>query len=131
MMIPSRSLTATEIVENTVSEAHRKKRSEQMKEEYPNYVPVFIKYWDSDNIYRNIIHHDVPFLKLLFIIRQKRKISPTLGLMSLIEKDRDPKTGDISTLQVPTTQNMGQISEKYLHSDGFLYLNVCTENVFG
>lgn len=126
-----RTLYATEIVENTISEEMRIKRSKQINEQYPDYVPIFIKYYDNDGIYRNIIHKDIPYMKLLFIIRQKRNILPTMALMSLIEKERNPDTGKISVVQVPTNQTVGEIAENYLHSDGFMYINICTESVFG
>lgn len=126
-----RALSATEIVENTISEESRIQRSRQIGEEYPDYVPVFVKYYDCDGIYRNILHKDIPYMKLLFIIRQKRKISPTMGLMSLVEKERNPETGKIQAFQVPTNQTIGQIAENYLHSDGFMYINICVESVFG
>lgn len=124
-------LTATEIVENTISMENRIKRREQFKKEYPNYVPVFIKYYDSDCIFRNILHKDIPFTKLLFIIRQKRRIKPSIGLMSLIELEREYDTGNIQCLQVPTNQTIGELAMRFLHSDGFMYINITQENVFG
>jgi hypothetical protein len=54
-----------------------------------------------------------------------------MALMSLIEKERNPDTGKISVVQVPTNQTVGEIAENYLHSDGFMYINICTESVFG
>lgn len=124
-------LTATEIVENTISVESRMRRRDQFKKEYPEYVPVFIKYYDSDSIFRNILHKDIPYTKLLFIIRQKRKIRPTVGLMSLVELERDMDTGIVRAMQVPTNHNMGELSRMFSHSDGFLYLNITQENVFG
>lgn len=125
------TLTATEIVENSISIESRMKRKTQFKTEYPDYVPVFIKYYDSDIIFRNILHNDIVYTRLLFIIRQRRSISPTMGLMSLIEYDRNKETGKIRSVQVPSSKTMGELARDYLHDDGFLYINITIENVFG
>lgn len=127
----SRTLTATEIVENTISINNRMSRMEHFKIEYPDYIPVFIKYYDSDSIFKNILHKDIPYVKLLFIIRRRRRIKSGTALMSLVEKERDEQTGNIECAQVPTNMTIGEIAEKYLHKDGFMYINICTENVFG
>lgn len=130
-MFGQNTLTATEIVENTISVEKRKMRREQFKVEYPDYVPVFIKYYDSDSIFRNILHKDLPFMKLLFIVRQRRMICPTLGLMSLIELERDEETGRVNCIQIPSSQTIGALAESFLHRDGFMYISITTESVFG
>lgn len=126
-----RILSTTEIVENTIDESCRIARGNQINNEYPDYVPVFVKYYDSDSIFRNILQKDIPFIKFLFIIRKKRRISPSIGLMSLVEKERDAETGKVGVFQVPTNMTIGKIAEKYIHKDGFLYINISTESVFG
>jgi hypothetical protein len=122
------TLTATEIVEKSISIENRYRRKKKFTEEYPDYIPVFIKYYDSDSIFTNILHKDIPFMRLLFIVRKKRSISPSTGIMTLIEYE---DAGEIRSVQVPAGKTIGEISHDYLHNDGFLYLNIMTENVFG
>lgn len=131
MLMFSQLLYATEIVENTISKKDRCRRSQTMSREFPSFVPLFIKYYDSDIIHRNLVGKEIVFSKLLYTIRKKRNILPTTAIMSLIEKERDDTTGKISTIIVPSTETVGDIAERYKHSDGFLYISVCCENVFG
>lgn len=51
--------------------------------------------------------------------------------MSLIELEREYDTGNIQCLQVPTNQTIGELAMRFLHSDGFMYINITQENVFG
>lgn len=125
------SLSTTEIVENTISMEYRIERKDRFMQDYPDYIPVFIKYYDSDSIYRNILHRDIQFMKLIYVVRERRKISPTIALMTLIERERDIETNEISCINAPGCSTIGEIANKFMHKDGFLYLNVTTENVFG
>ena len=54
-----------------------------------------------------------------------------MALMSLIECERDKVSGQFKSFQVPFSKTIGELALDYLHDDGFLYINVMTENVFG
>ena len=127
----SNILSTTDMIENTISMENRTIRSKQFKKDYPGYIPCFIRYYDSPCIYRNIIHGDVHFTKFLCIIRKKRNINATTGLMSLIEKERDVTNGRVSSFQVPCNLTIKELADRYLHADGFLYISIMVENVFG
>lgn len=123
------TLSTTEIVEKNTSLDDRLKRKNKFEVEYPEFVPVFVKHYDSDVIHRNILHRDIPFTKFLYLIRSKKQIPSTVGLMSLVEVQKEDNS--ISYIQVQSSMTIGELGSKYLHEDGFLYLNITIENIFG
>lgn len=94
-----------------------------LKNKYPNHQPCFIRY--QGKISRHLLPKEQLYSFLLFTVRKSRQIDPKIGVMSLIET---PK-GD--TIAPSGASTIGDIAEKYKHTDGFCYIEFVNENVFG
>lgn len=128
-----KSITTKELVENTVPLEKRIHRSNYFKTEYPNSVPIFVQYHTRQSIHRYVVPRDNNFGHLLIAFRRKLSLRSSVGIISLVEKEQLGDRGDkrIACFQVSTSTSIGELADKFLHDDGFLYINITTENVFG
>lgn len=118
-------LTTTELVERTVPLSKRRQRVEYFSKEYPESVPIFLQYTENQELHRYVVPKDNHFGHLLVAFRRKFQLKSTYGLMCLIENDEG------KTYQISTSSSIRSLADKYLHNDGFLYITVTKENVFG
>lgn len=113
-------------VERISAPEERKRDMEYISQKYPCHCPVFVRYGaKSETVWRHLMPEDKAFTMLIFVIRKSRKVPPTIGLSFVIESP----TG--SHIQCPGAMTFKDIREKYGHPDGFLYINVVEQNVFG
>lgn len=119
--------TVTSIVEGSITPETRRSRSMFLARERPGYVPVFLKYHVSNELYRYLIHRDT-YVSYLLIAFRKRIKSSSAAIIPLIER----KEGDVvHSLLVSSTWTLGYLYDEYCHDDGFVYINLTRENVFG
>jgi hypothetical protein len=125
----SMTCTTTKLVEANVSLEKRRESARFFKNgEYPNSVPVFVQY--KGVIHRYIVPIDNNFGHLLMAFRHKLSLKSTVGLISLVEKPPN-MMGIVKSYQVSLSMTMGLLAIEYLHEDGFLYVNITPEHVFG
>lgn len=120
-------ITTTELVERTIPLSKRLHRSKYFKEHYAGSVPVYIQYGNTGVLHRYIVPGENNFGHLLVAFRRKTVLKPSEALMSLIEVPGD----EIKSVQATTNSTMNELAERHLHPDGFLYVNIVAENVFG
>lgn len=122
-------VTTTKLVNDHVPIEKRYNRSRYFKREYPDSIPIFVQY--KYNIHRYLVPRDNNFGHLLIAFRRKLSLKSSMGLISLIEKQDEDNSDVVKSYQLATSQTIGELSERYLSDDGFLYINITTENVFG
>jgi hypothetical protein len=68
---------------------------------------------------------DKKFSVLIHKVRKTRQVPPSVGLAFLLET---PRGGQI---QIPASMDFGRLTREFAHEDGFIYINVVEQNVFG
>jgi hypothetical protein len=121
-----RSVSLKTVVGNISSPEERQRDLEYIRTKYPQHAPVFVRFGaKSETVWRHLMPRDKAFTMLIFVIRKSRRVPPTVGLAFLIETE----TG--SHVQAPGVMTFEEVGEKYAHEDGFIYINVVEQNVFG
>lgn len=127
--------TATERSAASIPLDKRLHRSRYFKEHelYKDSVPVYIQFKKTDKPYKYIVPGDVPFGSLMVAFRRKNVIRPSEALMAMVEYAAvdDDGTPCIRGMQVIASTTIRRLADDYLNEDGFLYVTVATENVFG
>ena len=108
---------------------HRKKESNRILKTHKDKVPVIIskasKICPISILDKNkfIVPNDLTVAQFLFVIRKHLpSIKPHEGLFLYLEGSNDmPITSD----------SMKSVYERYVHEDGFLYIKISGESVFG
>jgi GABA(A) receptor-associated protein len=86
--------------------------------------PIFKK-----NINRYIVTSNLTMTQFLSILRKKINFSQNESLTLFVEIYNDKKL--INSILAPLTSSVESIYNNYKDEDGFLYLKVVKENVFG
>ena len=88
-------------------------------------VPILCCVEGHSKIHKYLLHKNLTCHALMTRIRCRLSIRPYQGLIFMIE--------DQNQNQIMITGNMSidEISTKYIHTDGFLYVNIAKENIFG
>jgi hypothetical protein len=121
--------TTLETVEKIIPEESRRKRTKYFNKKRPGFRLVLLKYQDTgDTIHRYLLHEDTKVGYFLVAFRKRHRLKPSVGIITLVETRRQDK---IKSYQISTVEKVGELYNKYHHSDGILYLNVTLENVFG
>jgi hypothetical protein len=115
-------------VHENVTLEKRLHRARYFKQEYPDSVPVFVQYDNNKQIHRYLVPRNNTFGHLLIAFRKKHSLTSAVGLISLVEVSID---NQVKCYQVSSTHKIGDLADEYLHDDGFLYINITTENIFG
>jgi GABA(A) receptor-associated protein len=89
-----------------------------------NIDSMFIK-----NINRYIVTSNLTLTQFLSILRKKINFSQNESLTLFVEIYNDKKI--INSILAPLTSSIGSIYNNYKDEDGFIYLNIVKENVFG
>lgn len=118
-------VSCTEKVEKSQSFENRVKRFNYFKQNKPGFIPVYVCFEDVNDIQRYIIQDDVQFIKLLLAVRKKMNLKPSVGLFCIVEDSK--RNG----LMVKPTDIIKDLHNKYKHEDGFLYISIRFESVFG
>ena len=93
----------------------------------PDYVPVFVyapvSYSQRVKLRTNkyVVKRDMQMGKFLYFLRDSSNVSMASGLLIFTDQ------GELPTL----TLTVGEVYERYKDTDGFLYLQVVTESMFG
>jgi GABA(A) receptor-associated protein len=119
--------------------ADRKKQTKTIIDKYENKCPIYLTYDKEIIIDKEIINKkqfnkyivtsDINLGQFLLIVRKKININVNESLALFIEIYRNDKL--TNTILAPTSCSIGEIYSINKDQDGFLYLNLIKENVFG
>jgi len=106
----------------------RKKRSNSLLLKYPDKYPVILeksnrdKYLPKMEKTKLLVSHDMTVATILQLLKKNIKVNEhTAVYISVANKN----------LILSGSQSITYIYDNYKSDDGFLYLEYCTENVFG
>lgn len=102
----------------------RSGESIRVRNKYPNYFPVIVQRFgtgipDIDK-HKYLVPNNLTIGQFIYIIRNRIKLSSEKALFVFIN-NTIPPTGDL----------ISTIYDKYKDEDGFLYMFISGENVFG
>ncbi len=113
--------------EDTTSFEERIKKSSSILKKYNNMVPILLEKNKSDKILKSNIHkskyiipRDTTISHVLVILRERLDINSSQSIYISCNKNI-----------IPGSYSLGELYDKHKKSDGFLYLEYCSENVFG
>lgn len=116
----------------------RKKQSEKILNKYQDKCPIYLSFdsnitlkeeKDKRNLNKYIVTTDLTLGQFLTIVRKKINFTPIESLTLFIEEYINDKLK--STILATNSSTIGEIYHKNKDLDGFLYLKVAKENVFG
>lgn len=103
----------------------RKQESAQVKAKYPNRCAVIVYSNDSRlpefEKYKYLVPDDLTVAQFMQIVRKKIKLSPEQAIFMYVADNVLP----------PTSATLASIAKDHIDEDGFLYINIVGENVFG
>lgn len=123
-------LTTTELVKQTVPMETLVSRQRYFAKEYPTHVPAFVQFNSNSIIHRYVLPRDSTFAHFMIAFRRKIQLKSSESLMPLVEKE-EIGTQTIKCFQATTGRTVGDIAKEYIHSDGYLYINMTLQNTFG
>ena len=107
----------------------RRDKAERIYITYNMFVPVYASISGSNAIFRFLVKRATPLSVLMFTIRKKTKMDASSGLFLMIEKE--DSDGKVSAIMANTNDDMNYIHNKYVNKDGFIYIKIQKESVFG
>ncbi len=116
---------------DTMSFEDRKKRSASLLLKYSDKYPVILekskkdKYLPRIDKSKLLVSHDMTVASIIQLLKKNIKINEHTAIYII--------TTDIKNNEIilSGSQSVNYIYETYKSNDGFLYLEYCTENVFG
>lgn len=103
----------------------RLEESRRILKKYPDRVPVIILRGSDEipNIDRQkyLVPNDLAISGLMYIVRQRIKLSPEKSLYFFIDNTVMPATSNL----------VSNMYDEYADKDGFLYITYCGETTFG
>jgi len=118
----------------------RQRQTKAIIEKYENKCPIYLTY-DKEIINKNftstlskqlnkyIVTSELTLSQFLIIVRRKINVNPEESLTLFIEFYQNDKL--LNSILAPTTNSIGEIYLNNKDEDGFLYLKLVKENVFG
>lgn len=118
----------------------RQRQTKAIIEKYENKCPIYLTY-DKEIITKNftntaskqfnkyIVTGDINLSQFLVIVRKKINVNAEESLTLFIEIYQNNKL--FNSILAPTTNSIGEIYLNNKDEDGFLYLKLVKENVFG
>lgn len=118
----------------------RKRQTKAIIEKYENKCPIYLTY-DKEIINKNftntaskqfnkyIVTGELNLAQFLLIVRKKINVNAEESLTLFIEHYQNNKL--FNSILAPTTNSIGEIYLNNRDEDGFLYLKLVKENVFG
>lgn len=106
----------------------RKKRSDLLLLKYANKLPVILekssseKYLPSIDKNKLLVSNELTVANIIQILKTNLKVNEHNSLYIMVSKQNIMLSG---------SQSMSYIYNNYKSDDGFLYLEYCSENVFG
>lgn len=113
---------------DSTSLEERKKRSDSLLLRYPDKIPIILYKSSTDknlpNIDKNklLISQDITIANIIQILRNNLKLNEFSSIYIVVPNYNVVLSG---------TQSITSIYNNYKNEDGFLYLEYCSENVFG
>jgi hypothetical protein len=113
---------------NSVSFEDRKKRSNSLLLKFPDKIPVILekssrdKYLPKMDKTKLLVAHDMTISNVLQLLKINLTIKETTSIYIMVSNKNVMLSG---------SQSINSIYKEHKHEDGFLYLEYCTENVFG
>jgi GABA(A) receptor-associated protein len=126
MSIPTTNLDI-KYIESTSFE-DRKKRSNSLLLKYPDKYPVILEKSSNDKYLpkmektKLLVSHDMTTASILLLLKKNIKVNENTAVYISVANKNIILSG---------AQSISYIYENYKNTDGFLYLEYCTENVFG
>ena len=138
----TKPLSTTKLVDDNILHDKRIKRSRYFRDNYPDCVPIYLQYsgdkthvaGDIVRLHRYVVPRDNSYGHLLLAFRRKVKLKSTSGMISLVEKiviDKETQRPKVEACLITTATTIGVLADRYIHDDGFLYINITPENTFG
>ena len=111
---------------NDTSLEKRVELNRRIRENYPDRVPIIVSVPASEKIHltkdKFLVSKDSSIATFLTELRKQSDIDSSKALFIFCGKNN---------VLVPTNHTLGQIYEKYVDEDGFLYITMTLENTFG
>jgi hypothetical protein len=113
---------------NSFSFEDRKKRSTSLLQKYPDKIPVILekslsdKYLPKMDKTKLLVADSMTVASILQLIKSNLKINEATAIYIMVSNNNIMLSG---------SQTISSIYQEYKNDDGFLYLEYCTENVFG
>jgi GABA(A) receptor-associated protein len=98
--------------------------SKHILDKYPNKIPIIIKFQENSKLkldkYKYLVPNDFTMSSFQLYIRNKIEIKPEKAIFIMVNNKM-------------TTQSMllSQVYNMYKNPDGFLYLTIAEESLFG
>ncbi len=113
--------------EQTTSFEERITKSTNILKKYTNMVPILLEKNKTDKILKGNIHkskyiipRDMTITQVLVILRKQLEVNSSYSIYISCNKNI-----------LPGSFSLGELYDKHKKTDGFLYLEYCSENVFG
>jgi hypothetical protein len=106
----------------------RIKKSKVLLEKYPDKIPVILEKSKKDKLLSNsvknklLVSQDMTITTILQLIKKNLKINEHMAIYIMVSDKNIMLSGSYS---------ISEIYNNYKNNDGFLYLEYCSENVFG
>ena len=106
----------------------RIKKSKILLDKYPDKIPVILEKSKKDKLLSNsvknklLVSQDMTIATILQLIKKNLKINEHIAIYIMVSDKNIMLSGSYS---------ISEIYNNYKNNDGFLYLEYCSENVFG
>jgi hypothetical protein len=120
-------LSTFDLVHASVSSEKIKEKAARFLAEKPGYAPIFLSFDTSPEIHRYLISKESHLKHLLVAFMRKYDVGATYGMITMVEREG----ARVKSFQVSPSLRIQDIYDKYAHQDGFIYLKIVRENVFG
>ncbi len=107
---------------------YRKKRSSSLLSKYPDKIPVILekskkdKYLPKMDKSKLLVAQDMTVSTVLQLLKKSIKTDEKTSIYIMVSN---------KDIMLSGSQSITEIYENHKNNDGFLYLEYCTENVFG
>ena len=107
-------------INNTIEK--RKDQFNKIKQKHPDKIPIIVEIcYEKKRIIKFIVSEDITILNLMSSIRKRENLSETEAHYIFTEK---------KTL-LPVSSSLDSVYHNHKDEDGFLYMYLHKENVFG
>ncbi len=112
----------------SISFEARKKRSNSLLSKYPDKIPVILeksskdKYLPKVDKNKLLVAHNMTVATIIQLLKTHIKIDEKTSIYIMVSNNNVMLSG---------SQSISDIYKNHQSNDGFLYLEYCTENVFG
>ena len=129
MSILNRSSINTDVKYiDSLSFDERKKKHDSLLLKFPDKIPVILekskvdKYLPKLDKSKLLVSQDMTVANIIKLLKNNLKINENISLYIVIAD---------KNIMISGSQSINSIYNQHKNNDGFLYLEYCTENVFG